>query len=269
MCSVNHGMIFSWHMFVKCVFCLAAIQLFKQKMKKPCTKVSSKNVMKTLPKGKGTLPKGSKGKGALSKGSKGKGALAKGSKEKSPKKKNTKKNLEKMGEVSLKERVGMATKGSWRGLSKVEGFNDWERKTISLGEAPDLFEIQSWRKGKMTSCPKGTKGWQPHCGCSKRSIPPSSLWCPKWAPAKPWQKVMYGSLRRQCWTDLEKMNSKSTWIQEGSGGGRINWVKVCSITMIKEKNKSQHWQWVDTGSGVPSWGGGWRKICQTAREGFA
>ena len=73
-------------------------------MKKPCTKVSSQKVMKTLPKGKGTLSKGSKGKGALSKGSKGKKALAKGSFDKSQKKKPTKKTLEQMGEVSLKER---------------------------------------------------------------------------------------------------------------------------------------------------------------------
>ena len=81
-------------------------------MKKPCTKVSSQKVMKTLPKGKGTLSKGSKGKGALSKGSKGKKALAKGSFDKSQKKKPTKKTLEQMAEVSLKERVEMATKGS-------------------------------------------------------------------------------------------------------------------------------------------------------------
>ena len=113
MCFVYHGLIFSWHMFVKFVFCLAAIQLFKQKnkMKKPCTKVSSKNVMKTLPKGKGTLSKGSKGKGALSKGSKGKGALAKGSKEKSPKKNPPRKTLNRWVRLASKKGLGWQPKG--------------------------------------------------------------------------------------------------------------------------------------------------------------
>ena len=67
--------------------------------------------MKTLSKGKGTLSKGSKGNGSTNKkGSKNAKALSKGSSVK--KSKPTKKKLDNMGEISLKERVEVATKGS-------------------------------------------------------------------------------------------------------------------------------------------------------------
>ena len=176
-----------------CQVCFFVLQPFscsnkKNKMKKPCTKVSSQKVMKTLPKGKGTLSKGSKGKGALSKGSKGKKALAKGSFDKSQKKKPTKKTLEQMGEVSLKERVEMATKGSATAEEACQKLRDSmteKEKQSAWGKHQTFLKANPEEKEKMNSCPKRTKGWQPHCGFSKRRTPPSSLWCPKSAPAKP------------------------------------------------------------------------------------
>jgi len=100
---------------VKFVFVPAAIQLFKfkkkTKMKRPCTKVSSKNVMKALSKGKGTLSKGSKAKGALPKGSKAKGALAKGSKEESPKKNPPREILKRWVRLASKKGLRWQPKG--------------------------------------------------------------------------------------------------------------------------------------------------------------
>lgn len=130
-------------------------------MKKPCTKVSSQKVMKTLPKGKGTLSKGSKGKGALSKGSKGKKALAKGFFDKSQKKKPTKKTLEQMGEVSLKERVEMATKGSATAEEACQKLRDSmteKEKQSAWGKHQTFLKANPDEKEKNEQLSKKDKG---------------------------------------------------------------------------------------------------------------
>ena len=157
-------------------------------MKKPCTKVSSQKVMKTLPKGKGTLSKGSKGKGALSKGSKGKKALAKGSFDKSQKKKPTKKTLEQMGEVSLKERVEMATKGSATAEEACQKLRDSmteKEKQSAWGKHQTFLKANPEEKAKNEQLSKKDKGLAATLWLLKKQNPTFISVVPKVSTAKP------------------------------------------------------------------------------------
>ena len=99
-----------------------------------------------------TLSKGSKEKGTTAhqkKRTKNPKALAKGSS--GSRSKPTKRKLDNMGEISIKERVEMATKGSETAEEACQKLRDSmteKRKTIQLGETPNLFESKPRRKRK-------------------------------------------------------------------------------------------------------------------------
>ena len=76
-------------------------------------------------------------------------ALAKGSS--GSRSKPTKKKLDNMGEISLKERAEMATKGSEtveEACQKLRDSVTEKRKTVQLGETPNLFESKPRRNRK-------------------------------------------------------------------------------------------------------------------------
>ena len=80
-----------------------------------------------------------------------------------------------MAEVSLKERVEMATKGSATAEEACQKLRDSmteKEKQSAWGKHQTFLKANPEEKEKMNSCPKRTKGWQPHCGFSKRRTPP-------------------------------------------------------------------------------------------------